>query len=301
MRATVLVDNTDGNGMRGEHGLSLYIENARAAENASAAATEGFEEKTEKQSTDRILLDTGMSDLFAENAAALGINLSDVDLMVLSHGHYDHSTGTGKFFELNASAKMYLRPEAVEEHYHIKNRTFEYNGIPKDLVEKYSDRMIFVDGKSEIIPGVWLLPHNTEGLEEKGRKNGLYAGRKTVLDSGGEVQSFVPDDFRHEQTLVIEDDDKLIVFSSCSHAGPDVIIREVREAFPGKVIRFYVGGFHCTNMSFDEVEKLAGKLNGMPVEKYFTGHCTGMRAYEILKSRLGEKVAPLCCGTVIET
>lgn len=65
----------------------------------------------------KILFDTGAGGLFAENAKKLGIDLAQVDLAVLSHGHYDHGGGLGEFLRINAKAKVYVQEHAFEPHY----------------------------------------------------------------------------------------------------------------------------------------------------------------------------------------
>ena len=86
MKVSVLVDNNDGAGLKGEWGLSFYIE---------------YEDKT-------VLLDAGLSPLFAENAEKMGLDLGNVDFAVLSHAHDDHANGLDRFFELNDHAKLYV-------------------------------------------------------------------------------------------------------------------------------------------------------------------------------------------------
>lgn len=117
MKITALTENTSCKPEIGcEHGLSLLIE-------------------TEKY---RILFDMGQTDLFAQNAEALGIDLTTVDLAVLSHGHYDHGGGLEKFLSLNQTAKVYLNEHAFEPHY---NGTEKYIGLDQAL--KSSDRLVF--------------------------------------------------------------------------------------------------------------------------------------------------------------
>lgn len=269
MKILILVDNTDGEKAKGEHGLSVYIE---------------YRDK-------RILLDTGATELFKENADALGIDLSSIDVSVLSHAHYDHSGGTEKFFKENADAKLYVRKGSEENCYHIKDNHFEYIGIPKGVFPKYDDRIIYADGKCEILPGVWIIPHSTEGLSSTGIKNRLYVCE-------GE-NHFTGDDFRHEQTLILEASGELIVLNSCSHAGPDVIVREVEEAFPGKHIKTYIGGFHLMNTCEEDVRELAKRLKETEVDQFYTGHCTGEEPYKFLREELGDRVEFIHAGMEI--
>ena len=109
-----------------------------------------------------------------------------------------------------------------------------------------------------------------------------------------------PDSFLHEQSLVLEEDGSLVIFNSCSHAGPDNIIREVREALPGKPIRAYVGGLHLFHLSEGEVCALAERIRQTGVERIVTGHCTGTRAYEVLRRELGEGVVQMHSGMELD-
>lgn len=109
----------------------------------------------------------------------------------------------------------------------------------------------------------------------------------------------VPDSFQHEQTLIFETEKGLAVFSSCSHAGADNIIREVLDAFPGKKVCTLVGGFHLFRSSPEDVRAFAGRLRATGVEKIYTGHCTGEAAFQILREELGEQAVQLRTGMEI--
>ena len=104
MRLITLVENTCGkSGCIAEHGLSIYIETSKH----------------------KLLLDAGQTDAVVQNAARLGIDLSKVDTLILSHGHYDHSGGIIPFSELNSSARIIMQSSAAQPHYNLK----KYNGI----------------------------------------------------------------------------------------------------------------------------------------------------------------------------
>ncbi|MCD8039585.1 MAG: hypothetical protein LUE96_10950 [Lachnospiraceae bacterium] len=106
--------------------------------------------------------------------------------------------------------------------------------VPQN-VAACGNRFIFVDGMREIFPSIFLVPHSTDGLAQIGKKSGLYKKQENQI---------VPDDFAHEQSLVIETSNGLVIFNSCSHAGAANIIREVREACGQKLVYAYVGGLH---------------------------------------------------------
>lgn len=268
MKATVLIDNLADNGLAGEWGLSIYIE----------------------YNGKNFLLDTGASGQFMINAEMLHMNMKDVEYGVLSHAHYDHADGMGSFFAENEKASFYLREGSGENCYKRKLFQKRYIGIKQGTLERYKDRIIFAEGKREICPGVFLLPHSTKGLADIGKKNHMYIKKR----------GWHPDDFSHEQSLIFDTKKGLAVFNSCCHAGADTVIREAADAFPGKKVYAVTGGFHLHEREDDEVRALAGRIRETGVEKIYTGHCTGGKAYRILQKELGDKAEQLYAGKVIE-
>lgn len=266
MKIKILVDNISNNELQKEWGLSVYIE---------------YEGK-------KFLLDAGQSDKFEQNARELGINLADIDYGVLSHAHYDHSNGMEKFFAENNKAKFYLQQAAGENCYHHHWWIFNsYIGIKKGVIKKYAHRIEFAPSKFEICPGVHLLAHTTPGLEQIGKRAHLY-----VKENG----RIVPDSFKHEQSLVFETEKGLVIFNSCSHGGADNIIKEVAAAFPEKQIFGIIGGFHLFCLPDSAVIDFAHRVEKTGIEHVVTGHCTGQRAYELLKQTLGDKVQQMYSG-----
>ena len=116
MKITVLMENTAiSPAFATEHGLSLYIETGKH----------------------KILFDAGQSGAFADNAAALGIDLQGTDLAILSHGHYDHADGLPVFLQRNSHAKIYVNEHAFLPCYHGRDR---YIGITPQL--RGCDRLV---------------------------------------------------------------------------------------------------------------------------------------------------------------
>lgn len=270
MRITVLTDNTGSGRLKGEWGLSFFIE---------------YEGK-------RILLDTGGSGLFRTNADLLGLDLSSVDAAVLSHAHYDHSLGMESFFEVNDRADFYISPNAAEDCYSGWRFLGHYIGLPKGILSRHASRIRRSEGVARIFPGIFVVPHSTPGLERTGRKARMYR-RKGLLD-------YRVDDFSHEQTLVLDAADGLVILNSCSHAGVDVITAEVRKAFPEKRVKAYIGGFHLFRSSDEDVRGLASRIKDAGITELYTGHCTGERAFRILREELGQTVRQFHCGMVME-
>ncbi len=226
----------------------------------------------------------------------MGIDLSQIDVGILSHAHYDHANGMSQFFKENHRANFYLRRGTSENCYHVYDvfnrfNFHKYIGIKKGTLRRFKERIHFVEGISEIAQDVYLLPHQTKGLERIGemahlcvKENGIYRA----------------DDFSHEQSLVFDTPSGLLIINSCSHGGADNIIKEVSAAFPSKKIFAVLGGFHLHRYAEEQVRRFAFRLKELDVQKIYTGHCTGERAYDILHQVLGNRVEQLFTGMTIE-
>ena len=266
---TVGVDNIASEGLKGEWGISLYIE---------------YGDK-------KILLDTGGSELFIKNYEKLGINIGDVDYGVLSHAHCDHANGIPAFFEHNSKAKFYVNENTAPDCYGKLLFVTFYCGIPQTMMNDYEDRIVKTSGCYEISDGIYIVCHRNGGYSEIGKKGHM------LRKSAG---SWKIDDLSHEQSLVIESEKGLLIFNSCSHAGPENIIDEVREAFPDKHIYGYLGGLHLWNRKESDIRAIAREFKDANIEYIATGHCTKNRAYGILKEELGDKIEQFRTGLVIE-
>lgn len=269
---TVLIENTSDGALACEHGLSLLIEYAGK----------------------RILLDAGSSGAFCKNADALGISLTGLDAAVLSHGHYDHSGGFAELFRRNPAIKVYARKEALEGYFSASGGLHEIS-VPQ-AVASQRDRFLLVDGVRALFPGVLLVPHSTAGLDLVGAKGGLYKRQGERL---------VPDDFAHEQSLVIDTGKGLAIFNSCSHGGAVSIIREAKAACGQERVSAYVGGLHMKGkkdgkelcaFSGAELDALCDGLLKEGVGEIYTGHCTGAPGFAELRGRLGNRVHRLTTG-----
>ncbi len=269
MKVIVLSDNIASEQLKQEWGLSIFIE---------------YEGKN-------ILLDTGGSKLYLDNAKKLDIDIKKVGYGVLSHAHYDHANGMESFFDTNKEAKFYLRAGSGENCYFKFGIFSRYIGIRKGTLKTYKDRILFVDGDYELIPGITLVPHKTSNLAVIGKKNRMYIKKEG---------KWYPDDFSHEQSIVFETEKGLVILNSCCHTGADMIIREVANTFNDKHIYAIIGGFHLYNASHEEVKALANRIKDTGIEKVYTGHCTGEKSYQILKEQLGEKLEQFKVGLTIE-
>lgn len=265
LKMTVLIDNVAEAPLASEWGLSILI----------------------KADDRTILLDTGASDLFAQNADALGIDLTTVDTGILSHAHYDHADGMETFFSLNQDATFLVREGSCENCFGIKEGDLRYIGIRKGVLDRYEARIQHVNGVCEICDGIWLVPHRKADYSAIALRNDLY-----TVDQGERL----PDDFAHEQSLVIDTGHGLVVFNSCSHTGMSNILKDISELLGRSDVCAYVGGLHLYKMTDEELDTLSAEIASTSVEHIFTGHCTGDHAFSFLKERLGERIEQFSSG-----
>ena len=265
LEMTVLIDNVAAEPLASEWGLSILITTNAA----------------------KILLDTGASSLFTQNADLLGLDLTDVDVGVLSHAHYDHADGLDTFFARNQKAPFLVRAGASENCYGVKDGAVEYGGIRRGLLKEFEDRIQYIDGTQEIADGIWLISHRKEDYSSIALRNELFTMH------GGEL---CPDDFSHEQSLVIETEKGLVIFNSCSHTGLINILTDVRESLGRDDVCAYVGGLHLFKMTDEGLAALCKEIGQTDVEHIFTGHCTGDHAFQVLKAELGERIEQFSSG-----
>ncbi len=257
MRIVCLAENTArAPNIEAEHGLSLYIEAGEC----------------------RILFDMGQSGLFARNADRLGVDLSRVDLAVVSHGHYDHGGGLPRFLEINRRAPVYVCRRAFEPHYNAEGR---FIGLEPWLAS--SPRIIRTERTTPLRKGITL--YTSDGRERLHPSGvcGLTMAQAGVL---------LPDDFAHEHYLLLEEGEKRILISGCSHIG----ILDIARWFEPEVL---VGGFHLSKMPLDEELWCKAERLDRADTEFYTCHCTGTEQYEFMRGAMS-RLHYLSAGNVIE-
>lgn len=279
MEITVLVDNELSSKhpfLRTERGHSLHVRwNGRS-----------------------LLLDTGISGLFADNARTLGIRVAEIDTVVLSHGHFDHSGGLGRFLRENHRATVYASSGVRERLW------LSLFGLKKDVgpdlrvLADARERLHLVEADSEPEIGLHLLVR-LPSTHARPRGN-------RVLFRGTTAKR-LPDDFAHELVMALEVGDGLVVFTGCGHHGVLNMVDGVRHALPDRPIKALVGGFHFVGFPFlglfaephNRILQIARSLNALPIGRIVTGHCTGRSGYASLREVLGSRVAYAATGETI--
>lgn len=250
MRFIVLIEdrNCDNNCIS-EHGLSIYIE------------TEG----------NKLLLDSGITDAFINNAKTLGINLDEINNIVLSHGHWDHGNGL-KY--LNTRKTIILHPECYTKRYSL-SRNLEYAGI-NETREELLNKFELIETKEpyKIFENVWFLGQINRKFEVP-TKN-----LPTVLED--EKIDYLHDDCGG---IVVKTEKGIIVFSSCSHSGIDNIIEQAKVIANEDKVIAVVGGFHLKEINL-YTEKILQYFKDNKIPKAYMGHCTSNEVIEYFEKQL---------------
>ena len=256
MKWTVLSDNrTNNDQFETEHGLSILLETDHH----------------------RILLDTGASDKFIRNATHLGIDLTTVDYVFISHGHSDHAGGLKHLMNINDKAKVIVSPDAVRGKFFSKRQNLHI--ITTEWPEGNEDRYLMIDETCEITNGLHVIAHirQTHPMPQGNRH--LF-----VVNANGD---YVNDDFRHELALYTNG----LLFTGCAHNGLENILAAC--PYPVKTV---IGGFHLLDdhETPEELVELAKRLTeGYPNTHFYTSHCTGDKVFAQLKTVMGNQLHTL--------
>jgi len=274
MHMVTLVEDTKGReDLKNRFGLSLYIESGGKS----------------------ILFDTGQDGTFLENARTLGVDMADLDLAILSHGHYDHGGGLGAFFAANRATPLYLRTGADGPFYARVFWMHKYIGLDGAVLNENRERLRWVEKDTELAPGI-------DALTSMKRTEPLPRGNRRLFTKT--VGGFVPDPFTHELACVVREKDGMVVLAGCGHSGILNMVTAAKDLFPETPVKAVVGGFHMIDNPLlktmgatpEEVREVARKLMALGCQRVITGHCTGGKAVGILKQELGERLEVLNTG-----
>ncbi|HID43102.1 MAG TPA: MBL fold metallo-hydrolase [Archaeoglobaceae archaeon] len=229
-----------------------------------------------------ILFDAGQRTAI-HNSILINAPLNDIKKIVLSHGHYDHTTGLREILNFK-KADLYLHPDAWLTRY-LKG---EQIGIPWKKEEIESLTKIFEHREAvEIEKNVWALG-------EIPRKYDYPRLDAYILKDGEKLRDNIKDD----QSIAVKTSNGVILILGCCHAGLRNTV-EHAEDVTGDEVRSIVGGTHFIGMKDDEIKDVAGWLNSK-IDLVATCHCTGPKGEIILSSIIGEKFREVGAGSVID-
>ncbi|MGL5378547.1 MBL fold metallo-hydrolase [Clostridium sp.] len=268
---TLVENKSVSSDFKNKHGICFYIET----------------------NNHKILFDLGKNGLFLENANKMGIDISDIDTVIISHGHVDHGGALKLFLEKNHSAKVYIRENAFDKHYTTLLGLKINVGIDSSL--KNHPQVVLTEKRM-------VLDKELTLFSDVETKECLSTSNNTLFAKVG--NGILMDDFSHEQSLIISENKKLMLIAGCSHAGI-INIKNKAERIVNDRLDCIVGGFHLYNPiskrteSNTLIQEIAERLNNN-FTYYYTCHCTGEKAFNKMKEVLSEQLSYLSTGSEIE-
>lgn len=265
LKVTVLVDNiSDREDAPGEHGLSLWIE------------ADG----------NRILYDAGQSELLLRNAKALNIDLRKADMLVLSHGHYDHTGAVAAIVAKCKGIAVYGHPGILLPRYSCQqDGTMKSVGCNREAgsaLQSIFDTIRWVNKPTGIKAGFGLsgpIPRRTS-FEDTG---GAF-----FLDAAASRPDLIDDDL----ALWFSTPQGLVVITGCCHAGIVNTLTYIREITDNQQVHAVIGGYHLLNASASRISLSGDYIAAAGIDVIVPCHCTGAGATGYLQERFGEKVVP---------
>lgn len=263
-----------------EHGFSVLIEN------------------TDQRQPIRLLMDTGQSGLFYDNAVKMGISLENLDGLFISHAHYDHAGGVKRLLEEVPIQKIYVGKDFFQEkYYEKKDGTLKNIGIAfsRQDVESVGVEVCEMQGNmKKVFPGVTVY-RKFESVVKYEVLNSHFLVKDCVK---GE-EKYKQDNFTDEIVLTLEVTDGIIVIAGCSHMGIINILKTI-EKRSGKKIRGIVGGTHLVEADEERLKKTIVELKKKNLDFIAVSHCTGEENLEKIKEVFGEKFIFNCTGNIMK-
>ncbi|MDM9631475.1 MBL fold metallo-hydrolase [Robiginitalea aurantiaca] len=240
----------------------------------------------------KILFDTGARpETVLNNARELGIDLSDVEDVFLSHNHWDH---TGGLLTLREALKK-SNPNALKR-VHVGDGIFSKRVnsdntllVTKEALEEDNVTFIVYSGQRELFPGVWITGPIQRIHDERN-----WSGNGKIETENGTIEDTIPED----QSLVIDTPEGYVLVSGCGHAGLVNTLEHIHANINKEAVFAIIGGFHLIQASDEQLNWTAGKLKDFGVSKIIGSHCTGINSLYALKETLGLNRSDAVVGSV---
>ena len=260
IKITTLAENTAELGYLGEWGLSMLVE------------ADGV----------KVLFDTGAGIAAVHNAQLMDIDLANVDKIVLSHGHYDHTGGLREVLtHMKKPVEIIAHPDIWAAKYGKWGKHAEhYAGMPfrRDLLESLGARFNLTDKPVRITPHFMTTGEVPMLTDYETIDSGLYD-----KDTG----EMLPDELNDDLAMVIDTEYGLVVISGCAHHGIVNTIKQAQQAAGKELVYAAIGGTHLLNADLERWARTAADLKEMGVQYLGVSHCTGFEASAFLAQEFG--------------
>lgn len=261
-RVTVVVDNHAARGLTAEHGFALWLQH---------------EGRT-------IMFDTGNKEALLPNAQALGLDLSTVSDLVISHGHYDHTGGIDVVLDQARDIQVYLHQAVFQPRYVGENSSAEPVRMPGSSMQALG-RL-----KDEVLH--WMT--RDRQISDNIGITGPIPRITDFEDTGGafyyDQEGKRPDPIDDDIGLWLRTSEGLLVCVGCSHAGIINTLKSILKSTKEQAVHTVIGGLHLLNASEERLEQTVNELNALGVKKLVACHCTGDSAAAYLKKHLDGEV-----------
>lgn len=273
MRITTLSENTAGNrpkGLLAEYGLSILVETDEL----------------------KILFDTGQRISAAHNAALLGVDLSDLDVIVLSHGHYDHTGGLRSVLEVTGEIEVIAHPDIFQKKYAKHGKSTAYIGVPyiKEELDDAGATFRFSEEPTNI--GDITITGKVE------RKTDFEKiDRDLYVEEGDKLKE---DELLDDQALVLQTDRGLFVILGCAHRGIINTIEYAKKILGEDRIYGVIGGTDLVAADKLQMVETFKALKAYQIQRIGVSHCTGPEASARLADEFGDRFFYNNAGSVID-
>lgn len=262
LKLTILAENRAANPhLLAEQGLSILV----------------------RSSSGSLLFDTGQTDAFLRNARQLKIDLSKINIIVLSHGHYDHTGGLPFFIEKFGKVKVICHPAIVNKKFKVYPGGRLNIGVPweEHKIRSAGADFIFKTNPAEIMPDIWIsgeIPRNSkyEHIDERYQERVL--------------ESYIHDELHDDMALILNTVKGLVILLGCGHSGVINTARHAMRIMNNKNIFAIMGGMHLSHTPKDRLEQIVGNLKRINPQFIVPLHCTGFEAIDMMFRRFKNRV-----------
>lgn len=286
LKITTLAENLAGTGGLGQAGLSFLLEFVDA-----------------KGDDRKIIFDTGRhKEALMDNIKHQKVSLNDVDCVILSHGHHDHTAATVEVVEAAGGVKVYAHPHTfLPRFYESKTGRRRQIGVPKgeelEDIERAGGEVVLNTKPTEVVPGVWTTGQ-VERVTEFERAFPISEGERVIIVVDGEE---IDDQILDDQALWMNVEGVgTFVNTGCAHAGPVNTLLQVQRIGRPKQIHGLVGGTHLVGRSEEYLEQTVRELKKFGLSLISPCHCTAFKAMTRLWQAFPDEFVLNFSGRVIE-